>query len=205
MTRMKSALTLAAALLIAACATSSYQGVRPATPGTKIAGSQVVVYSFLEGKSHFFGEAMVRQLHVQLLQRLAERGVTARLVVYKSDEAPSATTAKHFTAMTETVVVPLRDYLRTQRAEETRHADKYRLLVMPWLMTAQQSTDYSRIDWTLTEIATEQPVWFANQNTSRTVILNRDEAPESRASHFVDGIVAQMSQSGLFGAETDKK
>lgn len=200
----KPALTLSALLICAACATSSYQGARPAKPGTQIAGAKVVVYSFLESKGGFFGETMVQQLHKKLVEQLAERGVDARLVVYRPGDAPPPAPQKPFTATTETVVVPLKDYLGSQRAEEARHADQYRLLVMPWLMTTQQSTAYSRIDWTLTEIATGQPVWFVNQNTSRTVVYDRDEAPETRASHFVDGVISQMASGDLFGDAATK-
>lgn len=201
----KAALTLAAVLMCAACATSSYQGARPAKPGTQLVGTRVVIYSFLEAKNDFFGETMVQQLHNQLLERLAQRDVAARLVVYKSPEGMQPALQKHFSATSETVVVSLKDYLKSQRPDETRHADTYRLLVMPWLMTNQQSTAYSRIDWTLTDIATEQPVWFVNQNTSRTIMLNRDEAPKTLASHYVDGAIKQMTESGLFGAPSSTK
>ena len=73
-------------------------------------------------------------------------------------------------------------------------------MVFPSMVTTTGANIDSQINWTLIDAKTDKPVWTTKQSSSRTIWWNNDEAPESRAKQFVDGVMAQMAASGLFGA-----
>lgn len=199
----KTLLALTAILLIAtACTTTRFENTRALKADQQlIAGTNVVVYSFLDVHNEFFGETMVQVLHRELVSRLAQNGVTARVVVYKQAEPDAKASTAYYTSNRQAVVIPLKDFLLSQKPEETKARDKYRLLIQPWYMQSHQATTDVRITWTLTDIATDQPVWTTNQQTSRLVMISSDETPETRAKEIVDGIVTQMRASNLFSTE----
>ena len=188
MTYVKLALALVMFSMCTACTTSRFEGSPATKPGTQISGSSVVIYSFLDVRNDFFGKTMLQQLHKQLVDKLGQRGVATRLVMY------TPTTA-------DTASIQLKDFLKTQRADEASHADRYRLLIVPWFTTAHEASLDSRVDWTLTDTKTELPVWFASQSIYRTVMFSRDEAPETRASEVIDSVISKMAAGGLFAGQ----
>jgi hypothetical protein len=193
-------LLLLGALALAGCASTSFERTKAFQAGTEIQGSSVVVYSFLDVRKGMFGEQMLTMLNNQLVDQFKQRGVTARIVVYQHAEAEANPAALYLGVNRSMVTVPIRDYLKSQRPEEEKHGDKYRLMVFPSMVTTTGAAIDTQINWTLADTASDKPVWTTKQSTQRTVWWNSEEAPETRSKQFVDGIMNEMTKSGLFGA-----
>jgi hypothetical protein len=191
---------IVAAIELAACATTSFERTTTIQSGTEVAGASVVVYSFLDVRKDFFGEQMLAMMHSQLEDQLKTRGVNARVVVYKHTARETDFTSLLMGMNRNVVSVPIKTYMLSQRPEEEKRGDKYRLMVFPSMVTTTGANIDSQINWTLIDTKTDKPVWTTSQNTSRTIWWNNDEAPETRSKQFVDGVLTQMASSGLFGA-----
>lgn len=200
MKSLRIAIALAAAMALSACATTNFASTTTIQSGTEVAGTSIVVYSFLDVRKDFFGEQMLTMMHNQLEDQLKQRGVNARVVVYKH-AAPETDFKSLFLGVNRNIVsIPLKTYLQSQRPEEEKRGDKYRLMVFPSMVTTTGANIDSQINWTLVDAKTDKAVWTTKQSTSRTIWWNSDEAPETRSKQFVDGVMAQMATSGLFGA-----
>jgi hypothetical protein len=191
---------LAVCLALSACATTSFERTTAIQAGTEIGGSSIVVYSFLDVRKDFFGEQMLATMNNQLVDQFKQRGVAARLVVYQHPALEAPSQSLFLGVNRDLISVPLKDYLAAQRPEEVKNAEKFRLMVFPSMVTTTGANIDSQITWTLIEAATDKPVWTTKQNTSRTIWWKNDEAPQTRSKQFVDGVMGQMTSSGLFGA-----
>lgn len=189
-----------AALAVSGCATTSFERTTAIHSGTDISGSSVVVYSFLDVRRDYFGEQMLAMTNNQLVEQFKQRGVTARLVAYQGKALDANPNAIFMGVNRSMVTVPLKDYLQSQRPDEQKNGDKFRLMVFPSMVTTTGANIDSELTWSLADVGSEKPVWVTKQKTARTIWWNNDEAPESRSKQFVDGIMGEMTKSGLFGA-----
>ncbi|MEQ1864599.1 MAG: hypothetical protein ABL996_08080 [Micropepsaceae bacterium] len=188
-----------AALALSACATTSFERTTALQSGVEVSGSSVVVYSFLDVRKGVFGEKMLAMMNDQLVEQFKQRGVNARVVVYQYAEAEANPSALFLGVNRSMVAVPIKEYLKSQRPEEQKHGDKFRLMVFPAMVTVGAGID-SQITWTLADTSADKPVWTTKQETSRTIWWSNEEAPELRSKQFVDGVMKEMTKSGLFGA-----
>jgi hypothetical protein len=205
MTQLRLILALAVALGLSACATTSFERTTAFQSGTEISGASVVVYTFLDVRKSMFGDEMLAMMNNQLIEQFKQRGVNARIVVYKHAEAEANPSALYLGVNRSMVTVPIKPYLATQRPDEEKNGEKYRLMVFPSMVTTTGANIDSQITWTLNDIATDKPVWTTKQSTQRTIWWNSDEAPELRSKQFVEGIMAEMTKSGLFGAAAQQQ
>jgi hypothetical protein len=200
MGHLRLVMALAAAMTISGCTTTSFERTTSLQSGTEISGSSLVVYSFLDVRKSLFGEQMLAMLNAELVEQFQQRGVTARVVVYRQTNAESNPNAIFMGVNRSMVAVPVKEYLKTQRGDEEQHGDKFRLMVFPSMVTTGGAAIDSEISWALSDVNADKPLWATSQKTSRTVWWNSDEAPETRSKQFVDGVIAEMTKSGLFGA-----
>jgi hypothetical protein len=194
------AFALAALMAVSACATTNFEHTKSLQSGTEMSGTSLVVYSFLGIREDHFGKDMLAMMNGQLVAQFKQQGVNARIVVY--EHSPVQNDYKSLLLgpnHTTSVAVPIKEYMASQRPAELKNGDQYRLIVFPSLVTTMGANIDSNISWTLIDTKTDKPVWTTKQNTSRTVWWNQDEAPETRSKQFVDGIMKQMTSSGLFG------
>lgn len=198
-------LATAAAVALSGCATTSFERTTSLKSGTEISGSSVVVYSFLNVRKAQFGEEMLAKMNANLVEAFRSRGVTARVVAYQHAAETVNPNAIFMGVNRSMVTVPIKDYLATQRPDEEKNGEKYRLMVFPSMITTGGAGIDSEVTWALSDIATDKPVWVTKQKTSRTVWWSSDEAPELRSKQFVDGVVAEMTKSGLFGAAAQEQ
>lgn len=205
MTQLRWILALAVALAVSGCASTSFERTTALQSGTEISGSSVVVYSFLDVRKGMFGDQMLTMMNNQLVEQFKQRGVNARVVVYQQTEAEATPNALYLGVNRSMVTVPIKQYLTTQRPDEVKNGDKYRLMVFPSMVTTTGANIDSEINWTLAETAADKPVWMTKQSTSRTIWWNSEEAPETRSKQFVDGIMSEMTKSGLFGAAAQQQ
>jgi hypothetical protein len=189
-----------ATMALAGCASTSFERTKALQAGTEIQGSSVVVYSFLDVRKAQFGEQMLTMMNNQLVDQFKQRGVNARIVVYKQPEADVKPDALYLGVNRSMVKVPIQEYLAAQRPDEQKNGDKYRLMVFPSMVTTTGAAIDSEINWMLTDAATDKAVWTTKQSMSRTIWWHSEEAPESRSKQFVDGVMGEMTKSGLFGA-----
>jgi len=188
------------AMTLAGCASTSFERTKAIQAGTEIQGSSVVVYSFLDVRKEQFGEQMLVMMNNQLVEQFKQRGVNARVIVYKQAEADAKPDALYLGVNRSMVRVPIQEYLAAQRPDEQKNGDKYRLMIFPSMITTTGAAIDSEINWMLSDIATDKPVWTTKQSMSRTVWWHSEEAPESRSKQFVDGVMGEMTKTGLFGA-----
>lgn len=189
-----------AAMALAGCASTSFERTNSLQAGTEIQGSSLVIYSFLDVRKAQFGEQMLAMMTNQLVDQLKQRGVNARVVVYKHPETTLNPDTLFLGVNRSMVKVPIQEYLATQRPQELKSGDKYRLMIFPSMVTLTGAAVDSEITWMLSDITADKPVWTTKQSMSRTIWWNTEEAPESRSKQFVNGIVGEMTKSGLFGA-----
>jgi hypothetical protein len=189
-----------AAVGLAGCASTSFERTTAIQAGTEISGSTVVVYSFLDVRKDYFGDQMLTMMNNQLVEQFKQRGVTARVVAYQNKPVDTNPNAIFMGVNRSMVTVPLKEYLQSQRPEEVKNGDKFRLMVFPSMVTTTGANIDSELTWSLTDASADKPVWVTKQKTARTIWWNNDEAPESRSKQFVDGIMGEMAKSGLFGA-----
>lgn len=178
------------AVSLAACATTKFENTKTLGPVDKLAGSSVAVYTFLDIRKDFFGKAMLAEVNAQIVERLRERGVTARVVSYRD------TNTGMFTMVTGSAYIPIREFIQTQRPDEEKAGDKYRLLIFPSQVVVGASQEFE-VNWTLMDTKTDKPVWRSTQTGSRVIWWNNEEAPQTRAADFVNGAVKQMEATGL--------
>lgn len=189
------ALAFAAALaVLGACATASFETA--AKPGTlpAITGAQVYVYSFLDIRNSDLGAAMVAAVNQQLVARLAERGVEAQVLTY------SEATGKPVAGWAGTVSVPIAQILAEHRDEETSFGADYRLIIMPASMNLYGANQSYQIRWSLVDAASDREMWMTTLRGDRTVWWSQNEDAEARAATFVNGVIAEMTGSGLLAA-----
>lgn len=196
---LRLALAMAAFMAVAGCTTTSFERTTAVQAGTEISGSSVVVYSFLDVRKGMFGEEMLALTNDQLVREFKERGVNARVVVYQHTAAENPNTL--YMGVNRSIVsVPIKEYLQSQRPDEEKNGDKFRLMVFPSMVTTGGAGIDSEITWSLSDAKADKAIWSTKQKTSRTVWWNTEEAPESRSKEFVAGIMSEMAKSGLFGA-----
>ena len=188
---MRKLLMLAVVAALGACATARFETA--AKPGTlpAITGTQVYVYSFLDIRNSDLGAAMVAAVNQRLVARLGERGVEARVLTY------SEATGKPVAGWAGTVSVPIAQILAEHRDEETSFGAEYRLLIMPASMNLYGANQSYQIRWSLAEVASDREMWMTTLRGDRTVWWSQSEDAEARAATFVDGVIAEMTGSGL--------
>jgi hypothetical protein len=191
---------LLAALVVSGCATTSFERTTSLQSGAEISGSTVVVYSFLGVRKDFFGDDMLAMMNNQLVEQFKQKGVTARVVEYQHKGVDPNPNAIFLGVNRSLVTVPIREYIKSQQPEEEKSGDKFRLMVFPSMVTTTGANIDSELTWSLVDTNGDKPVWLTKQKTNRTIWWNNDEAPETRSKQFVDGIMAEMTKSGLFGA-----
>lgn len=196
---------LLAALAVSGCTTTSFERTTTLQSNTEISGSSVVVYSFLDVRKDYFGDQMLAMMNSQLVDQFKQRGVTARIVPYKAKGVETNPNALYMGVNRSMVSVPLKEYLQEQRPEEMKNGDKFRLMVFPSMVTTTGANIDSELTWSLTDVSADKPVWATKQKTARTIWWNNEEAPETRSKQFVDGIMSEMTKSGLFGAAAQQQ
>jgi hypothetical protein len=194
-----------ATMALAGCASTSFERTKALQAGTEIQGSSVVVYSFLDVRKAQFGEQMLTMMNNQLVDQFKQRGVNARIVVYKQPETDVKPDALYLGVNRSMVKVPIQEYLAAQRPDEQKNGDKYRMMVFPSMVTTTGAAIDSEINWMLTDAATDKALWTTKQSMSRTIWWHSEEAPESRSKQFVDGVMGEMTKSGLFGAAAQQQ
>ncbi len=177
--------------LLTACATATFD--TPAKLGQResITGTQIYVYSFLDLRRRDLGGGMVEAVNRQLGERLAERGVETRFLTY------SEATGKPVTGWPGSVSVPVARIVADHLNEEIGFGAEYRLLAMPSSMNLSGAGQRYQVLWSLVDVASGDEVWRTTLNGGRTVWLLQDEDAEARAAMFVDGVIAEMTRSGL--------
>jgi hypothetical protein len=124
-----------AALAVSGCATTKFERTTTLQSNTEISGSSVVVYSFLDVRKDYFGDQMLTLMNNQLVDQFKQRGVTARVVAYQGKAVDTNPNAIFMGVNRSMVTVPLKEYIASQRPEEQKNGDKFRLMVFPSMVT----------------------------------------------------------------------
>ncbi len=182
-----------ALLLLSACATANFQTDTKLGGAPSIVGSQVYIYSFIDLRETDFGDAMVNAVNRQLVERLAERSVVAQVVSY------AETTAGKFTARGGgSVMIPVAEIIASRLEEEAAMGADYRLIIVPSQITIYGATQQYDVRWELVNVTSGRVVWMTALRGNRTVWYSHNEDAEGRAATFVNGVIAEMDNSGLF-------
>src|SRR5689334_1261288 len=190
---MRKLLGVLLALALSACATATFSTKTTATD-TRLTNQHLYIYSMLDLRANQFGATMVAEVNQRLRARLAEHGVTTEMVTYadaRDDKAP---------AQFESVQVPLAQIVIAHEPQEQAFGATYRLIVMPASMRIGGAGQSYDVNWVLMEISSGRVVWSTTLQGSRTIWWSQSEDASGRATAFVDGVIAQMESSGLFGA-----
>jgi hypothetical protein len=190
---MEKLLGVVLALALSACATTSF-ATKATTTDARLANQHLYIYSMLDLRANQFGGSMVADVNQRLRARLAERGVTTELVTYADTLDGKAP------AQFESVQVPLAQIVIAHEPQEQAFGATYRLIVMPTSMRIGGAGQSYDVNWVLMEISSSRVVWSTTLQGSRTIWWSQSEDANGRATAFVDGVIAQMESSGLFGA-----
>ncbi|GAA0643901.1 hypothetical protein [Brevundimonas lenta] len=180
------------ALALSACATNEFSDTRT-TPGFQsVRGSPIYIYSFLDVREQYFGPTMLTTFDRMLQDQLAAKGVKSELLRFKESEP-----AMEFILSDATARLPVGDVVASNKSAESALNARYRLVIFPVAFT-QATTQTYQINWMLIDVDTGRTVWRTTSSGVRTIWASHDEDAENRAKLIVDGIIAEMSGSGLF-------
>ena len=184
------------AFVLSACATASFT-TKSAATDARLSNQHLYIYSMLDLRASDFGVSMVSAVHDQLRARLGQHGVTTEIVTYAD-----TLNGKPLTPQNGTVRIPLEQIISSHQAQEQTFGASYRLIVMPASMQISDMGQSYDVNWVLIQIPSNRVVWSSTLQGSRTVWWSQNEDAMRRAMTFVDGVIAQMESSGLFGDAT---
>jgi hypothetical protein len=182
----------ACALMLSACATNEFANTRAAPGFQSVQGAPIYIYSFLDIREEYFGTTMLATFDRLLEEQLAAKGIKTRLLRFK-DSGPGM----EFMLSDSSARLPVGDVVDGNGAAETTLGAKYRLIIFPAAFTHATTQSY-QINWTLVDVSTGRTVWRTTSSGVRTIWASYDEDAENRARLIVDGVVAEMTASGLF-------
>jgi hypothetical protein len=174
-------------LTMGGCATS-VRFMKTTQLDAPITLSRLYVYSFLDLRTPELGPNLINELTLQLPARLAERGVATEQRWFRDD--PLAATF----ARLGSSEIPIRRVIERNAADEQRFGSAYRLIAFPLRVNILSGLTYE-FTWTLEDTQTNRILWSTTSHTAQ-----EDGTSAENAKTLLDGLIAEMDRSGLFGS-----
>lgn len=155
---------------------------------TPITLSRLYVYYFLDLRTAELGRNMINEMARQLETRLEERGVGTEQHWFRDDPLAPA-----FISPWSPVMIPVRRVIELNAADEQRFGSEYRLIVFPRFVEGRYAYVFA---WELEDARTNRIVWSTTSHGDH----DRNGTSDEVAKKLLDGLIAEMDRSGLFGA-----
>lgn len=164
----------------------------------------IQIYSFLDFREDLLGKSFIAETGSLLAQALEKRGV--RSAQLRFADSP---------LRTETVVdwtqegrgrssarVLVGEVIAANKRDEDAFAPTHRLIVFPIQVTRIQANSRFDVRWILVDARTGNSVWSTTSFTNRMNWVSGNDFAASRANEFVEGLIAEMEKSKVFGKAT---
>ena len=189
-------LTATAALADAPAVTPPITAPAPVAAHPALNGAFVYVYSFLDIREAQLGRPCLDLVNRDLVAALKASRVDAKVLNFK-DSPTSSTFALYGNAGT---VLPLKQVVAENAADERATGARYRLVVFPSNFEVMGAGQYWDIRWSLIDIATNRVVWTATIGGNRVIWWRTTEGAEPRAKGIVDKFMDELRKGGMVGA-----
>ncbi len=187
--------------LLAGCTSARFSSQPPLAP---LQLDRVYVYSFLGYRQASLGAGFIGELHTQLNAAMIQHGVEVKQVWPGASESPATTSLRKQQAPEGVVDIPVDRVLRENRADEQAFAPSYRLMVYPNALSGNVGQNFSVI-WDVVDARTGTRVWSTTSSVRTPNLLGTTEGSPERARVVIDGLIAEMTKSGLFGSRQTPK
>jgi hypothetical protein len=177
---------------LAGCATRTHVDEKVLTSDTRLSGSRIYIYSFLDIRTQELGPKLVAAIHDQLEKRLVLFGASTKLIEFRRTEI-----GRSFAVTNQAAPVPVKDTLERNRSAELEFDAKYRLMVFPRNVSVTGTGNFFSIDWMIDDISSGKEVWYMSSRGGNMKFLMGDEFPEDRAKEILDGLFQELSRRGL--------
>lgn len=185
----------AAVLALQGCAVApSFHDTR--MPGAPVTFSRLYIYSFLDIADAALGPSLRRELSQQLAAGLESRGVSSEQHSFAN--TPVAGEFARVRNQEEHVEsIPVGRVILQNAANERRFGAEYRLIAFPTQTRVVGSGRTYDIRWEIQDVRGARTVWTTTSRSRHTNWISTDENAAERARVIVDGLLSEMTSSGL--------
>lgn len=187
--------------LLPACASHAMISTKSTANLPPLANTTLYAYELLDLREVEFGPSMLNALDRQLQAALATHGIAVKILRFKDTQQGQYHAGLDRGNMDGGTLVPVKEIIERNMAEEQAQGTEYRLVVFPSSMILQGAWKFYDIRWEVFSVKHGRPVWRSTYQGKHPTMWSNDENPEGRAKIIVDAVIEEMTRSGLLRGE----